>query len=464
MASMQENINGKNIKDKIVAENNDEFKDGKAVPEYSAVGCTRLAYSQSLNSLLSLLLGNYESMTQVDKMVDMVETLVMILNNQNVVLLQQLWIEYQLTATLALRAKLSVQMLKLMVNIEGLAWNQVRHMQETLKVLTMTESIECEDIIGEEEMHLTLQSYSQRREERNRGMKMLGQNFSRMAKLVVQVNKGQGLGTVPDIDGCLRDCKLAMGELSREEWDKKLQPVLRLVLDRFQVVLDIVDMVWVELNMEERFCRLYDNVKKIRRDSVEEDSKTVHKSKEGVERSTTNRPDGDDFGKPTEPGKKMKIERDAVINREAKAVSTLTCSDNLGHAQVQKLSEPDHGRDINISIPVVPAENHTILVEGFTPSVLSDIAACPPLGSSTPRRRMSLPSNDSADDGAIATECEEDDLIKTKDFLVLMEQVTGLSATHKLKEKLNKLAGGSEHVRWSCVEKILDSEPDVLFE
>ena len=64
MASMQENINGKNIKDKIVAENNDEFIDGKAVPEYSAVGCTRLAYSQSLNSLLSLLLGNYESMTR----------------------------------------------------------------------------------------------------------------------------------------------------------------------------------------------------------------------------------------------------------------------------------------------------------------------------------------------------------------------------------------------------------------
>jgi len=463
MASMQEKIKRKNSTDKIVAENNDEFKDGKAVPEYSAVGCTRLAYSQSLNSLLSLLLGNYESMTQVDKMVDMVETLVMILNNQNVVLLQQLWIEYQLTATLALRAKLSVQMLKLMVNIEGLAWNQVRHMQETLKMLT--ESIESEENIGEEEMHLTLQSYSQRREERNRGMKMLGQNFSRMAKLVVQVNKGQGLGTVPDIDGCLRDCKLAMGELSCEEWDKKLQPVLRLVLDRFQVVVDIVDIVWVELNMKERFCRLYDNVKTIRRNSVEEDSK-IHKSKEGVGRTTTTGPDGDDFGKPIEPGQKMKIECDAVINREAKAVRTLTCSDNLGHAQVQKLSEPDHGSDMNISTPGISAENHTMLGEGFRSSVLCDIEGCPPLGSSTPRRRKSLPSNDYADDGATATatECKEDDLIKTKDFLVLMEQVTGLSATHKLKEKLNKLAGDSEHVRWSSVEKILDSEPDVLFE
>merc|ERR1719234_2510229 len=120
MASTQEITKRKNITDKI----SEKIQGVKAVPENSAVSCTRLAYSQSLNSLLSLLLGNYESMTQVDKMVDMVETLVMILNSQTVVLLQQLWLEYQLTATLALRAKLSVQMLKLMVNIEGFTWNQ----------------------------------------------------------------------------------------------------------------------------------------------------------------------------------------------------------------------------------------------------------------------------------------------------------------------------------------------------
>jgi len=431
------------------------------MPEYSAVGCTRLAYSQSLNSQLSLLLGTYESMTQMDKVVDMVETLVMILNNQAVVLLQQQWIEYQLTPTLALRAKLSVQMLKLMVNVEGFTWNQVRQIQEKLKVLT--ENIESKEITCEEEIHKTLQSYSQTREERERRMKMLANIFKTMAKLMVQVNKGQGLGIVPDIDGCLRDCKIAMGEQSREEWEKILQPVLRLVLDRFQVVGDIVDMVWEELGLEERFCRLCENVNQIKRESVGKDKK-ARRSIEEVEMPSVVG-GGPDFDELTKPSTKKKIERDTVDNIEAKDFNTFTCSDNLGHpAQEMKLSDLDQDSDIHVALPRNLSENQVILGEGFRSSILCDMKVCPPLGSSTPRRRESLPSNDYADGGATATECEEDDLIKTKDLLVLLEQVTGLSATHKLKDKLKKLAGDSNHVRWTCVEKIIDNEPDIVFE
>ena len=88
---------------------------------------------------------------------------------------------------------------------------------------------------------------------------------------------------------------------------------------------------------------------------------------------------------------------------------------------------------------------------------------CPPLGSSTPRRSQSLPSNDDVDNVATATEIKEDDMIKTKDLLVLVEQVMGLSAPFKLQEELKKLAGGSDTVRWTTVEKMLDREPDIVF-
>merc|ERR1719320_658276 len=121
----------------------------------------------------------------------MVETLLRILDSQTIFLLQQLWRDYQQTATLALRTKLSVQMLKLMVNIEGFTWDQVRHMQGKLMVLI--KNIECQDIIREEEMKQTLQRYNQRREERSRLMKMLGNIFNTMAKLLGQVCRGQDL-------------------------------------------------------------------------------------------------------------------------------------------------------------------------------------------------------------------------------------------------------------------------------
>ena len=88
---------------------------------------------------------------------------------------------------------------------------------------------------------------------------------------------------------------------------------------------------------------------------------------------------------------------------------------------------------------------------------------CPPLGSSTPRRSQSLPSNDDVDNVATATEIKEDDMIKTKDLLVLVEQVMGLSAPCKLQEELKKLAGSSDTVRWTAVEKMLDREPDIVF-
>ena len=174
----------KSIKDKLKRKNSSIYNDdsaGDARPkDYSAVGSTRLVYSQSLNSQLSLLIGKYDSMIQVDRVVDMVETLLRILDSQTVSLLQQLWRDYQQTATLALRTKLSVQMLKLMVNIEGFTWDQVKHMQGKLMVLI--KNIECQDITCEEEMKQTLQRYNQRRKERSRMMKMLGNIFSTMAK------------------------------------------------------------------------------------------------------------------------------------------------------------------------------------------------------------------------------------------------------------------------------------------
>ena len=34
----------------------------------------------------------------------------------------------------------------------------------------------------------------------------------------------------------------------------------------------------------------------------------------------------------------------------------------------------------------------------------------------------------------------------------------------EVKREDEETSGGSDHVRWRCVEKILDSEPDVIFE
>ena len=459
-------MNMKSIKDKLKRKNssiyNDDSagdarpKDDKEVPDYSAVGSTRLVYSQSLNSQLSLLIGKYDSMIQVDRVVDMVETLLRILDSQTVSLLQQLWRDYQQTATLALRTKLSVQMLKLMVNIEGFTWDQVKHMQGKLMVLI--KNIECQDITREEEMKQTLQRYNQRRKERSRMMKMLGNIFNTMAKLLGQVYGGQGLGTVPDIDGCLRDCNFAMGELSCEEWEKILQPVLRLVLVKFQVIGDIVDMVWVELGMEERFYRLCDKVKQRRRGSVKKDKGVLNCK--AVESSNTTGSDGDVFDDLTNPCIKVKEERDdAVVNQvKNKASSTSTWSD---HAPDQKLSGSDE--DISLALSGYSAEDQTTPGESFKPRGLFDMQTCPPLGSSTPRRRKSLPSNDDIDIVVTATEVEVDDMIKTKDLLVLFEQVMGLSAPFKLHEELKKLAGSSDTVRWTAVDKLLDQEPDIVF-
>jgi len=446
--SLKEKLKMKNRRDQATVQNDDRksslVDEYVKVDHYSAVSSSVLVYSQSLNSSLSLLIGNYETMKQLDRVVDIVETLIMILGNQDLVTLEQLWGDLQQGGScLALRTKLTVQVLKLMANLEGFTWEQVKKMQMKVMVFAGDKN-RCKKIITEEKVHESLVEYNQIRVERNRTMGLLDHMFSRLGRIIRKVAIDKEPGSVPDIDGCLRDCNSATGEISYEELENMMHPVLEAVMDRSMVVVDMVEKIWEELGMDDKLKRISCN-ERGKNGNIKK-SLRVHKFQ--VVDTGLNSGGMSEVGE-TSPGRENLLE---ILDGHEKSVADEGCR---GDVSIISTVNNDVSLYVKDVMPLSDCRYERISLSDYS---------CEPLGSSTPRRMNSLPQYiNQCNDNTNAMFDEESDRIEIKELLALVEQGTGIMATQRLKAELDKLSGGFNYVNWKKVERILDFDPDILF-
>jgi len=217
---------------------------------YQAVSCGHIAPSPGLNSQLALLMGKYSDLIDSDRLVDLVITVSCIMSSSRVLMLEKVWREYKQSwpcPSLVLRVKLSFHLRRLLQGVEGFTWEE---MSMICRRLTLNWK-EVREVVSEEELQKTITMYQQRRQVRDKHLTKLSVMMRQMAKLVRRVNSGGGVGSVPDLEGCLGDCTSFLeGELW-EECGSHLEQMVRWALDSMEQLVDMVGLVWEEVGMEE---------------------------------------------------------------------------------------------------------------------------------------------------------------------------------------------------------------------
>lgn len=356
--------------------------------------------------------------------------------------------------------RLSVQLRRMGEGVEGFTWDEIRGLHSEL---VLRKRIECLEIVSEEKMQKVLNMYQQRRETRNLKMAKLSNMMSRMAKVLRRVSSGKGVGTVPDLEGCLRDCTTCLEDETKEEWGNLVEPLVRAVVDKIQELMDLVKLAWVEMGMEERLHKPILERCAVKREAVSisevpqcdevtvQDEKSVDQDLLGVDAAA-----GDMTGRGCELGDRAGRRGSSCDQGLARsALSDGLCGTGsvklvLAHGDVAPISREDY----------LPVEAFGEELEPALSS-LSVGLDCQPLASSTPRSVRSLSICMPVDNDNNTS--SESGLLETGELLSLVEQFAGVVSSTRMSEELAKLDRGTGFVRWKSFERRLEEDPGIVF-
>jgi hypothetical protein len=295
-------------------------------------------------------------------------------------------------------------------------------------------------------------------------MSKLSNTMSRLAKLLRRVSCGKGSGTVPDLEGCLRDCTSCLEDDTKEEWGNLLEPIVRMVVDKLQELMDMVKLAWEEMGVEDKQHMQSPAERSGGRGEVSSENIRVPQHYEAIVKENTdlnlylNVNTADEI-----------IDRDSVPYRHAydQADLIFTTGNSMGSNCPQDPAKSDQSDGPRVTSSVRPGQAHSV------PPVLDQLSSieqdCRPLASSTPRSGRNLSSclpvgcDHLQAAGNDASSESESGLLETGELLRLVEQFTGVEPSPRLRQELVKLERGTGLIRWRSFEKRLEEDPAIVF-